>query len=115
MSHFPHAIGPYPAAPDWDDGPDELADAAQCPCGGNPIFHVARRGGDTNHIRCENPRCGRIVPAEQRTVAEAVTRWNSEIAQEAREDNCERHDWFANLNLPPGHYSCCHCGKEMKI
>lgn len=81
-----------------------LSNANACPCGGVPRYHVARNRGDTEHLYCSNHRCGRIVPAVGRTVAETVELWNKEI----REEQCASHSWFRQ---PDGTFKCTHCGK----
>ena len=81
-----------------------LSDANACPCGGHAVFHAAGGPGDVPHVHCSNHRCGRIIPAVFRTVAETVEIWN----QDVREDSCPAHDWFRQ---PDDTFICHHCGK----
>ena len=94
----------------WEKGcPDELDDAVPCLCGGEALFHVAKDDRDTPHLFCSsNPRCGRIVSAQFRTVEEAVTEWNRQV----RIDSCQAHSWMRQpdeMPCSPGKYVCAHC------
>lgn len=74
---------------------NELTNANACPCGGVAQFHAIRDYGDTPHLFCSNPRCGRIVPAVNRTIAETVEIWNKEIENEIDVVSpCPPHSWF---------------------
>lgn len=96
-----------------DDRPlarDTWPKASRCACGGVCLFivelHQMTDDGDTPRLECHNKRCGRIVPVEGRTVAEAVEKWNMENQQAA----CV-HSWFVQEG---GGFRCSHCGKEME-
>ena len=85
MSH-PHSISPgIPADPRLSDvpEPDELRDAAPCPCGGHAIMLPKLGRWDSASLVCSNrPRCSRCHSYSTRALAAAVSDWNLEIAEE---------------------------------